>query len=193
MLAAMIFVAAGLGVFTVLIKAYESVILARYHDDAEAVLQTFASQFLRLGTTSKDSSGNTWSRILFSPVGAPQGGGLLWDSTSTSSGPNLILDQMSNESGGAAAVSHTDLRYLNVTIGGSQNGVPAYVTRFVQQVKDDGTPSSTALPAQPAGQLLVATFTINYGTMGSDPMNHFMPGATVSQCTQTVSVLRSAP
>jgi type II secretory pathway pseudopilin PulG len=184
MLAAMVFIVAGLGVFTIMIKAYQVVTLARYHDDARAVLQTFANQFLRLQTSDLGSSGSgVYSRLMFSPVGSATGGGLLWDKTSAPSEANLTLNSLSNEKGGPTATAFNG-ETLTVTIGGSQNGIPAQVTRFVQQLKNDGTPSSTAVAPEPAGQLLIGTFTIKYK----------IPTINSGQdIVQSITVLRASP
>ncbi len=196
MMATIVFVAAGLGIYTVLIHAYQVVALTRYHDDARAVLQTFASQFLHLQSSTLDGQGTPWSRVLFSPIGIPTGAGLLWDSTATPIGPNTNLDSLSNEPGTPTSPAPNTSGNLIVIIGGQQNGIPAQVTRFVQQLKSDGTPSSTTLPPDSAGMLLIATFTINYGPLQSDPanpMSHYIYGSTVQQCTQSITVMRSAP
>ena len=181
MVASMVFVAAGLGVYTIMIKAYQVVTLARYHDDARAVLQTFASQFVRL-QSSDLVAGTPKNRILFTPVAAPTGHGLLWDSSmGAPDGNNVIMDSLSVEPGTAAA--HTSDDGLVVTIGGSLAGIPATVTRYVQQVKEDGTTSSTELPATSAGQMFVATFTIKYS----------IPTLNSQRCEQSITVMRAAP
>lgn len=72
MIAAIIFAMAALGIYAMLFRAYQLSALARYRDDARAVLETFADQFERLqaadlvytngdtGNTSINMSGLTY-------------------------------------------------------------------------------------------------------------------------------------
>lgn len=51
MMAAMVFAMASVGIYSMLFKAYQLAALSRYHDDARAVLQTFADQFERIAVS----------------------------------------------------------------------------------------------------------------------------------------------
>jgi hypothetical protein len=179
MMAACILTFVGLGLLTILIKAYDLVGLTRYHDDARAVLQTFASQFERLQTSDLDSSGSAQDRLFFQLSDTYTAKGLLWDSTSTSDVTNVNLDSLSNEKGGTSPKNSDDTLGLQVEIGGSQSGVIAHVWHMVQQVSDDGSTGS-AVSVSSAGEMLLGTFKITYTLNG---LEH----------TQSISVLRAAP
>jgi hypothetical protein len=175
MLAASIFTLAGLGSYWLLIKSYQLVALARYRDDARAVLQSFGEQFQRLQTSDK-VSGTTYTRWLFNPS-AFTGQGLLWDQNST---PGVSLNSVSAENSSAAAATLTT--GLQVMIGGNvQNGVLATVQHEVLIIDPATGQSIAAAPEQPnEGELLLGTFSITY-TVNQQPF------------TQNLSVLRAAP
>jgi Tfp pilus assembly protein PilV len=183
MVAAVVIVATGVGIFTILVRSYELVAMTRYRDDARAVLQTFASQFQHL-ESADNISGTNYDRVLFTPTDTATGAGLLWDSTSTPGGNNLNLDSFSKESSVPPAVARTPDTGLKVKIGGSQNGIVATVTRKVVKIAVDGSSAADTLKDTSAGQLLLATFDITYtinGFNGPD-LQH-----------QSMVVLRAAP
>jgi hypothetical protein len=180
MLAAIVFTMAGLGCYWLLIKSYQLVSLARYNDDARAVLQTFAGQFQRLQTSDTDLiTGKTYTRWLFSSTtGSPTGRGLLWDSTALTAGVNLNSICIENSSTTPVTTGSS----LTVMIGESQNGIPATVTRevFIIDPANGGT-TATAPETANEGELLLGKFTILYSVNGYTPP------------PLTLSVLRAAP
>ena len=187
MLAAIVFTMAGLGSYWLLIKSYQLVAFARYRDEARAVLQTFAEQFQRLQTSNMVGS-VTYTRWLFNPSGYT-GYGLLWDNTAT---PGVSLNSISVET--IDASSATPPTGLVLMIGGAQNGIRAIVTHEVAYVDPSNGATTASAPEQAnEGELLVGTFKINFGTLGDDLTGRYVPGATVTDCTQTLSVLRAAP
>ena len=181
MLASIVILAAGLGIYTILIRSYELVALTRYRDDARAVLQTYASQFERLQTTDHTGS---YDRFFFRTTDFATGAGLLWDSTIPAGGSNLNLDSLCNEEGTPGNNPRTPDSGLTVHIGGSLNGIDAIVTRSVVQIAGDGTVPSTPQQLSSAGEMLMGTFTITYSVYG---FNGKQP------VTQKISVLRAAP
>jgi hypothetical protein len=190
MVAAGIFVMAALGLYTILIRSYQLNALARYRDDARGVLRTYADQFLRLQTADKDPiSGNIFTRKLFMTTSANTGEGFRYWYSTTALGGSL-----SNEPGNAASFANGTTG-VPVTLGGADNGIPAFVFRMVEAV-DPGPlsagphvtghasgggifPYPTA-PTYRAGSLLLGTFTINYHVDGR-------------LYTQSISILRAAP
>jgi hypothetical protein len=187
MMASVVLVAAGLGIYVILIRAYELVALTRYRDDARAVLQTFASQFQRLQTADVQN-GTNYPRIFFQTTGVENGAGLRWDSTTPSGGSNLNLDSLCTEPGFPGG-NPAEILALTVHIGGTTNGIDAYVTRSVVQIGSDGQGSSTPLELTSAGQMLLATFRIRYSVYGL----FGTAGTGQRQITQSLSVLRAAP
>jgi prepilin-type N-terminal cleavage/methylation domain-containing protein len=146
MVATVIFSLCTLGVYQMLITSYKITAVARYSDNARAVLRTYADQFQRLSV--KDSSDATlW---LFYPTGGETGKGLKWGS-------------LSNETENTPL---TDISYLTVPIGPPQHTINAQVTREVKYVNISsgavtGTPASDA-----AGYMLEAIFRIRYTVSG---------------------------
>ncbi len=189
MLASIVLVAAGLGIYVILMRAYELVALTRYRDDARAVLQTFASQFQRL-QTSDLKSGTNYDRFFFKTTSFPTGAGLVWDSTIPPGGANLNLDSLCTEPGfpGNSPITPENSP-LTVHIGGSVNGIDAKVYRSVVQIGGDGSSPSNPLQLTSAGQMLLATFTIQYNVYGL----FGTAGTGQRQITQSLSVLRAAP
>jgi prepilin-type N-terminal cleavage/methylation domain-containing protein len=186
MIAAGIFVMAAFGLYTILIKAYELNTIARYHDDARAVLQTYADQFQRLQTAVEDPvSHSVYTRELFVPTD-PTGKGLqYWYSSST----GALSVEASN------ATSFANNGSVQVTLGGSTNSVLATVTRQVQSIDPGSHAAGTHLSGHPnggenfslgtdplyaAGKLLLGTFSITYQ----------VSGRTV---VQNLSILRADP
>jgi type II secretory pathway pseudopilin PulG len=184
MVTAVLLVMAALPIFWILVDSYRLVTLTRYRDNARAVLQTYADQFLRLQTS--DTQGSTMTRPFFTRVDPPGTGvGLLWDNNST---PGLNLTSLSNETGFQTPA--TSGASLPIILGGTQttagslpaNGIPAQVTRTVQGIDSNGNivSGSTSFTAISAGEMLLGTFTITY-TVNNQ------------QITQSLSVLRAAP
>jgi type II secretory pathway pseudopilin PulG len=188
MLAASVFVVAALGLYSVLIRAYQLGAYARYRDNARAILQTYADQFQLLWPV--DSAGNPLE--IFEPTDSGlqygTGKGLrYWNSTATQ--PAAGLSDESSAAGGFANGPGP----MTVTIGGANNSIDAQVYRQVVAV-DPGAPDSTGAggeaftvvppPVAKGGrQLLVATFTITYYPLGK----------TSPQVVQQLSVMRSFP
>jgi prepilin-type N-terminal cleavage/methylation domain-containing protein len=183
MMAAVVFVMAAVGLYDILLKAYQVSTLARYRDDARAVLRTYADQFERLGTS--DDATN-YRRELF-VTSAETGRGLRhWDATQST------VYGLSNEPSNASPFAN-DAAYLEVTLGGANNPILARVTRGVVAINPGPGTVATSPPTPPgsadplgidpnyaAGNLWLGTFTITY---------------TVSKQLQTqrISVLRAAP
>jgi hypothetical protein len=191
MMAALVLVGAGFGVYACLLKAYQVVAVGRYRDAARAVLQTYADQFERLETADQYPipTGPAYTRWFFKPTNGPTATGLLWDNPERaiqSGGLNMFLNTLCNEPATNGAKSANDgVAYLRVNLGGSNNvlgsagngldstslisngignkGIEAHVTREVWGIDDNGN----IIPApgvkyDSAGELLLGRFTITY-------------------------------
>jgi type II secretory pathway pseudopilin PulG len=174
MLAAAVFVMAALGLYTVLIRAYELAALARYQDNARAVLQTYVDQFQLLWPVGSDSKPlaifiPTDPALWNPPTTYGTGQGLLYWNSTTSGG---LSDESSALSVGSFQNGGSDGKAgMTVTLGSSQNGITATVWRNVQAV-DPGLPDSISahgggsypqnLESSGGRRLLLATFTITY-------------------------------
>ena len=134
--AATVFVVAALGTFSIFLQAYRVAALARYRDQAQAVLRTFADQFERLQVTSTNPvSGQSQIRWFFQRCDPPgTGQGLKWDSTGLGLTSNTLCDDP-----GYAAPTTTGTA-LNIFIGEGPNAIPATVTRTVRSVYCDQNP-----------------------------------------------------
>jgi prepilin-type N-terminal cleavage/methylation domain-containing protein len=183
MMAAVVFVMGAVGLYDILLKSYQLTALARYRDDARAVLRTFADQFERLGTSDDTTN---YRRELFVTSGETGRGLKYWDATQGT------VYGLSNEASNASPFAN-DAAYLEVTLGGAGSPIPARVTREVVAINPGPTTAATTPPTPPgsafpagidpnyaAGNLWLGTFTITY---------------TVSNRleTQRLSVLRAAP
>jgi Tfp pilus assembly protein PilV len=184
MIAAGIFAVASLGFYKILLKAYEVAALARYHDNAVAVLQTYADQFLRL----KDMGSDGYRRELFK-LTSPDGQGLrYWDNSGDISDTSKGLSDESSAStftGGP----------MNVTLGGSQNGIVAQVTREVLAVNPGpGAVSGGGSTVVAAGELFPSNMDPRYGVgalwLGTFTIRYNVGTQSV---THSLSVLRAAP
>ncbi len=163
MMSVTIFAMITLGVYQMLIKAYQMSALTRYRDDARGVILSFADQFMRLQTTTTHS-GTAYTRYLFTVSSTPTGTGLQWGSLS---------DQDS-------LTALTAVPSLAVTIGGGSIGIPASVTRTVVALNPSTGATSNTTTYTAAGYMLAGTFTITYSIFGQT-------------YNQSVSVVRAAP
>jgi hypothetical protein len=187
MVAGTVFAFSALGLYSILFKAYELVALARYQDNARAVLQTFVDQFELL---YPEDAATGSPREIFIPT-APglqygTGKGLrYWNYTSVTK-PGGLSNEVSSSS-----TWENDDQGMPVTLGGPQSGIPARVFRTVQEV-DPGSPDTTTASAggvftdgsdheySGSRRLLLATFTIKY-FVNNKPIVH------------QVSVIRADP
>lgn len=158
-----VFVMVSLGVYAMLIKAYQLESLARCRDDARGVLRTYADQFERLQTT-KTVDNVTYNRWLFNPSNGATGRGLKWG-------------ELSDANTSTAA---EEVEYLLVTIGGDNHPTSAKVTRDVRYVNATTGATTTDKSIQAAGFMLQATFSITF-TSGQNTYS------------QSLTVMRLAP
>ncbi len=167
MVATVIFAMTMLGVYTMLMRAYELTALTRYRNDARAVTQSFADQFERLATTKRFGSVD-YTVELFDPM-TTAGAGLDWQDTTNAP---LISDTTSRFNPSTSAA-------LSITLGGV-NGIPATVSRVVTWV-DPSTGADRATPYNMAGgYLLRGTFTTSYNVNGK-------------AYSQSLTVIRAVP
>jgi hypothetical protein len=133
--ASAVFVVAALGTFSIFLSAYRVAALARYRDQAQAVLRTFADQFERLQVTAPNpATGQTQIRWFFQRCDPPgTGQGLKWDKNNT--GLGVTSNTLCDDPGGSAPT--TTGAYLSIVIGDGPNAIPATVTRTVRSVYCD--------------------------------------------------------
>ncbi|HVN13920.1 MAG TPA: hypothetical protein VMT69_17650 [Kineosporiaceae bacterium] len=189
--AAFILCMMAVGVYAILLQAYQTSALARYRDDARAVLRTFADQFERLQTADPATN---YRRAIFTTSDATGQGLRYWDSSVPSSPGNGLCDQASNDPAIAAEGA-----YLLVNLGAPGSQVAAKVTRTVYainpgpsavgSVQPGGTFPQGTDPIYAAHNLWLGTFTITYPV---DPATgNPIQSRTMRVQTQTISVLRT--
>jgi type II secretory pathway pseudopilin PulG len=158
MIATLIFVMFTLGVYALIIQSYNMTARIRYRDDARAMLQTFADQFVRLQTTTYvEATKTSYTRWMFNPTGtnAPTGLGLRWGALCDEDAYNNPLpDPVPGD--------------LTVTLGGDKTPITAHVTREVYFVLPTGETSTTLSGSSvtAAGWLIAGKFSINYVANG---------------------------
>jgi hypothetical protein len=150
MVATIIFFASILGVYAVLIRSYQMVTLARYRDNARAVLTTFTDQFGRLQTADAAPGGGSIIRPLFQPdtwgAYTPNSFGLSWA-----------------DAEGDAAIAGSNAAPITVTLGDpGSSPISAQVTRQIQYLDPATGMTVNTPPASAAGWILQGTFTIQY-------------------------------
>jgi hypothetical protein len=163
MIATFTFTVGILGLYSILIHSYYTESLARYRDNARAVLATFADQFERLQMIDP-ATGN--QRYIFDTTqAAPNSNGLRWVDA------NGVI--YTNNPGTS----------LNIKIGNAGSSqIDAYVSEWVKNLDPTGVaaPSVGQGVNSAAGRIIEATFTITYTVKG------------VTQ-TQSLAVTRAAP
>ncbi len=167
MMSVTIFAMITLGIYQMLIKAYQMSSLTRYRDDARAVILTFADQFMRLQTTAEHGNPLApppYTRYLFTVSTVPTGTGLQWGALSDQDNMTYVAPTTA----------------LAVTIGGASNSIPAAVTRTVVPLDASTGASSSSTTYSAAGYLLLGTFTITYTIYGQT-------------YNQSITVVRAAP
>jgi type II secretory pathway pseudopilin PulG len=165
MVASTIFWMVILGVYVMLVRAYQFAALARARDEARAVIRTNADQFERLQTTAKASNNSDYTRWLFYPEGGPSGRGLLWGDLSDKNVFDTPLVAVPS---------------LAISLGESTHPVPATVSRDVIYVKSsDGTTTSTQ-NVEASGYMMQGKFTVNF------KLNN-------RNYTESLTVLRAVP
>lgn len=187
MIAGGVFVMATFGLYSILLRSYQLNALARYNDDARAVLRTYADQFQRLQTADLDPiRGQVYTRELFRTTAETGQGMRFWYSDPLGALSVELSSATSFANGGDG---------VPVTLGGIDNGVLAHVYHKVQAI--DPGPAATGphvgalpggggafgigtSPSYAAGSLLLGTFTIKYPFYGRT-------------IVQSLSILRAAP
>jgi prepilin-type N-terminal cleavage/methylation domain-containing protein len=166
-----LFTMVALGVYSVLVKSYELVAMARNRDNARAVLQSFGDQFLRLQVNDASQQPTALFRVTDITYPNGTGSGLTWIKTD------------------GTPITGTDTDGLQVNLGTppktsqivSNKNITATVREIVRELDPmtgvPATPPAT-VPFTAAGKMLQAQFTITY-KVGSIP------------CTQTLTVARS--
>lgn len=168
MIATLIFVMFTLGIYGLVLQSYNMSARIRYRDDARAMLLTYADQFERLQTTTQVGT-VSYARWLFNPSSGPTGLGLKWGA--------LCDDDAFDEPLPTPVPDH-----LDVTLGGTENPIPAQLTREVHYVLPSGATTDvlTGTSMTAAGWMIVGTFTINYVANGRPE-------------TASMTVVRSVP
>ncbi|MCX6939023.1 MAG: prepilin-type N-terminal cleavage/methylation domain-containing protein [Verrucomicrobia bacterium] len=158
MIATSVFALCTLGIYQCIIMSYKMTSVARYSDNARAVIRSFADQFQRLSIRD-ESNATLW---LFYPTAGETGRGLVWGSLS-----NV-----------AESTALTDTPYITVPIGPAGHTLDARVSRELQYV-DTTTGASSATPASDAaGFMLQATFRIRY-TLNQHTYTHTLTAMRV--------------
>lgn len=185
MVAVVVFCMMALGIYKVMLKAYELNAVARCTDDGRAVLATFGDQFMRLQSSDynaawPDGHGGTiaatYTRWLFQPTsGGPTGTGLTWSPTGSAAFTSPVLSDTNGNT------PLTSVASLPVTIGGPTLNVAAQVTRAVNYIDiSTGAVSLSKVVSASGGYMVLGTFTISYSVYGDSR-------------TQSLSVVRYVP
>jgi hypothetical protein len=171
MVATTLFAMGTLGLYQLLIYAYQLSALCRYRDEARGVIMSFADQFMRLQTTTT-VNGTAYQRYLFQTTTAPTGTGLVWGTT--------VNGGLSSQDSYDSALPTVQQSYLAVTLGGTTNPVAGQVTRTAVALNPANGASASSTTFTAAGYLLLGTFSISYSVFGKS-------------YTQSVAIVRSVP
>lgn len=163
MMATLILTMVSLGIYVAMIKSYQMSALTRARDDARGVLRSYGDQFLRLQTTDL-VGGTAYNRWLFNITPGPTGQGLTWGALSNTN----------------TSVQAEDIPALPITLGGTNNPIPALLTRHVRYVNAATGNSTTTQEIAAAGYFLVGTFSISFSMVGKE-------------YSQSITLVRAAP
>jgi Tfp pilus assembly protein PilV len=173
MIATTLFTMGTLGVYQLLVYAYELSALCRYRDEARGIIMSFADQFSRLQTTyTPPGSPVSYQRYLFQTTNGFTGTGLVWGSSSNGG--------VSSQDTYSFTPTQVSQPYLSVSLGGTTNAIAGQVTRSVVALNPSNGASASSTTFTAAGYMLLGTFSINYTAYGKN-------------YTQSVSVIRCVP
>ena len=160
MVAAVILVMTSAGIFSLLFKAYELSALARYRDDARAVLQTYAAQFEQMNP-NYSSSTNTYT---LGGTTMPGNGLQYWDNSSDLALSSLVYTPSSSP----ITVTNTNPLYLggNSISTALENSKLATVSYIVTPITQDANHTPLTFSTSNHQTLLQANFKIVYQVYG---------------------------
>lgn len=158
MVATAVFTLCTLGLYQSLMMSYKMTSVARYSDNARAVLRSFADQFQRLSIRD-ESNATLW---LFYPTAGESGRGLLWGTISNQADSTLL----------------EDTPYITIPIGPPGHTLDAQVSREMQYVNTATGATTTTAASDAAGYMLQATFRIRY-TLNQHTYTHSLTAMRV--------------